>query len=211
MNQTQAATPVLIASALTPGFDDPVLDAQACFRAVLDAMSRPGRLLRLAVPPEPPSGLSPAAAAVLLTLADADTPLRLAAGPVAEAWARFHCGAPPAEAAEALFVLDAEARIAALHPGTDEEPETGATLILEVAGFLEGADVAEGTGWRLTGPGIECEHRLAVIGAPPGFLGADFLADWAANGARYPRGVDVILCAGDSIAALPRTTRIKAL
>jgi alpha-D-ribose 1-methylphosphonate 5-triphosphate synthase subunit PhnH len=180
-----------------PGFSDQVLDSQACFRAVLEAMSRPGRVGRVVPPPEIPPGLSPAAAAVLLTLVDADTPLRLSAGPAAEAWVRFHCGCPiVADGAD--FVLDPAAPIEALEAGTEEEPQRGATLILEV-GLL-----AEGGGWRLSGPGIRDVHRLSVAGAPAGFL-----ADWARNRARFPRGVDVILCAGDRIAALPRTVRIE--
>ncbi len=92
------------------GFADQVIDSQACFRAVLEAMSRPGRVQQLAAPPEIPPGLSPAAAAVLLTLVDADTPLRLSAGREAEAWVRFHCGCPiVTEGAD--FVLDPAARI----------------------------------------------------------------------------------------------------
>jgi alpha-D-ribose 1-methylphosphonate 5-triphosphate synthase subunit PhnH len=73
----------------------------------------------------------------------------------------------------------------------------GATLILQVAGLIAG------DGWRLTGPGIQHEHRLHVLGAP-----ADFTAAWARNQALFPRGVDVLLCAGDSIAALPRSVTI---
>ncbi len=180
-----------------PGFADPVLDAQAGFRAVLEAMSRPGRVRRVPAPPEVPPGLSPAAAAVLLALVDADTRLRIAAGAEAEAWVRFHCGCPVvAEGAD--FVLDPAAALLSLEAGTEEEPERGATLLLEVAAL------AEAPGWVLTGPGIRARHRLRVEGAPAGFL-----ADWAASRARFPRGVDVILCAGDRIAALPRSVRIE--
>jgi alpha-D-ribose 1-methylphosphonate 5-triphosphate synthase subunit PhnH len=179
------------------GFADPVLDAQATFRAVLEAMSRPGRVLQILPPPEIPPGLSPAAAAILLTLVDSATPLRLAAGPEAETWIRFHCGCPLVRDG-AAFVLDQAARLSDLEPGTDEEPERGATLILEVA------SLREAPGWRLTGPGIRDAHALHVGGAP-----ASFVADWAANRARFPRGVDVILCAGSRIAALPRSVAIE--
>ncbi|OYW09415.1 MAG: phosphonate C-P lyase system protein PhnH [Rhodospirillales bacterium 12-71-4] len=181
-----------------PGFADPVLDAQSAFRAVLAAMSRPGQVQRLPPLPEPPPGLSPAAAALLLTLADSGTPLCLAAGPEAEAWVRFHCGAPFAAAGAAAFVLDPAARLGDLFPGTEEEPERGATLLLDVAA-LEAAP-----GWRLSGPGIRDSQALRVTGAPPGFL-----ADWAANRRRAPCGVDVVLCAGDAIAALPRSVAIE--
>ncbi|MGX9965248.1 phosphonate C-P lyase system protein PhnH [Roseomonas sp. F4] len=179
-----------------PGFADPVLDGQAAFRAVLQAMSRPGLVQRIPVPPETPPGLSPAAAALLLTLVDSSTPLCLDAGAEAEAWVRFHCGASLAAAGAADFALNAP--LLALSPGTEEEPERGATLILDVAAL------EEGTGWRLTGPGIEHLHRLRVTGAPE-----DFLADWAGNRRRAPCGVDVILCAGDVIAALPRSVAIE--
>ena len=86
----------------------------------------------------------------------------------------------------------------ALEAGTEEQPQRGATLVVQV-GALE-----SDRGWRLTGPGIEHEHRLMVTGAPDGFVAA-----WAANRARFPRGVDVVLCAGDRIAALPRTVAIE--
>jgi alpha-D-ribose 1-methylphosphonate 5-triphosphate synthase subunit PhnH len=180
-----------------PGFADPVLDAQASFRAVLEAMSRPGRVQSIVSPPEVPPGLSPSAAAVLLTLVDESTPLRIAAGAEAAAWVRFHCGCPLV-AHGASFVLDPAASLLDLDPGTDEEPQSGATLILDVAALVEGE------GWRLTGPGIRDAHRLRVTGAPAGFV-----ADWARNRARFPRGVDAILCAGTRIAALPRSVAIE--
>jgi alpha-D-ribose 1-methylphosphonate 5-triphosphate synthase subunit PhnH len=180
-----------------PGFADPVLDAQATFRAVLEAMSRPGRVQPIVPPPEVPPGLSPAAAAVLLALVDQATPLCLSAGAEAEAWVRFHCGCPLV-ADGAPFVLDPAAALLSLDAGTEEEPERGATLILEVAAL------EEGSGWRLSGPGIREEHRLRISGAPAGFV-----VDWARNHARFPLGVDAILCAGTRIAALPRSVRIE--
>ncbi|MBL6080610.1 phosphonate C-P lyase system protein PhnH [Belnapia sp. T18] len=186
---------------LTPGFADPVPDAQACFRALLDAMARPGRVQRLAALPEAPAPLAPAAAAVLLTLADAETPVWTDAGPAAEEWLRFHAGCPlVAEPGSAGFLLAAGGlpTLTALEAGTEEEPHRSATLIVQVAGL------EPGEGWRLTGPGIEREHRLQVEGLPRGFL-----ADWASNGARFPRGIDLMLCAGNRLVALPRTTRIE--
>jgi len=183
------------------GFADPVLEAQRCFRALLEAMSRPGRVQRLATGLEPPSPLSQAAAAVLLTLADSDTPVWTDAGAGAADWLRFHAGCPLAAAPEgATFLLACAAPppLAALQAGTEEEPHRSATLVLQVA------ELQEGAGWRLTGPGIESVHRLLVKGLPDGFLAA-----WTANHARFPRGVDVVLCAGDRLAALPRSTRIE--
>jgi len=188
------------AASLTPGFAEPVGGAQGCFRALLEAMSRPGRIQTLAALPEAPAPLAPAAAAALLTLADAETPVWTDAGPAAEAWIRFHAGCPlVADPAAASFLLatGTPPDLATLEAGTEEEPQRSATLILQVAGLEAGA------GWVLAGPGIETIHRLAVAG-----LGDGFAAQWAANAARFPRGVDVVFCAGARLAALPRTTRI---
>jgi alpha-D-ribose 1-methylphosphonate 5-triphosphate synthase subunit PhnH len=185
---------------LSPGFADPVLDAQGSFRAILEAMSRPGRIQRIEARIAPPAPLCTAAAAALLSLADADTPLWLDAGDVVAEWLRFHCGAPiTPEIGAARFALacGTAPSLEVLDVGTDEDPQLGATLILQVAGLVAG------DGWRLTGPGIQHEHRLRVLGAP-----ADFTAALARNHTLFPRGIDVLLCAGDSIAALPRSVMI---
>ncbi|ONG57260.1 phosphonate C-P lyase system protein PhnH [Pseudoroseomonas deserti] len=185
---------------IRPAFVEPVLDAQDCFRAVLEAMSRPGRVQRLTMALDAPAPLAPASAAVLLTLVDAEAPLWLDAGEEAEGWIRFHAGCPLAVQAEASFLLatGTPPALADLRQGSDETPQDGATLIIQVESLEEGA------GWHLTGPGIEKEHRLNVTGLPPGF--ASERSRLAKN---YPRGVDIILCAGDRLAALPRTTRIE--
>ena len=187
---------------LAPGFADPVLDAQSCFRALLDAMSRPGLVRRVPAELRPPAPLVPAAAAAVLALADAATPVWTDAGEDAASWLAFHAGCPLAAApAEAAFVLacGTPPALDALEQGTDEEPHRSATLIVQVAALEPG-----NSGWRLTGPGIEREHRLRVSGLP-----ADFAAQWRANRAAFPRGIDVVFCAGRDLAALPRTTAIE--
>ncbi len=188
-------------SILTAGFAGPVPDAQGCFRALLEAMARPGRVHRLAALPEAPAALAPATAAVLLTLADTETPVWTDAGAAAEDWLRFHAGCPLVTNPEtAAFVLATRAipDFAALDAGTEEEPHRSATLVLQVAGLQEGE------GWSLSGPGIETTHRLRVAG-----LDSTFLPAWTANRARFPQGIDVVLCAGSRLAAVPRTTHIE--
>lgn len=187
---------------LAPGFADPVLDAQAAFRALLDAMARPGRITSLPEFPEPPAGLAPAAAAVALALCDGDTPVWLdqAAQPAA-AWLRFHAGcrivADPAEAAFVFAMREAPA-MATLDAGLDQYPDRAATLVLAVAGFGTGAAL------RLAGPGIPGATSVQVAGLPE-----KFLAERAANHAQFPRGVDCILVAGQHALCLPRTTKLE--
>jgi alpha-D-ribose 1-methylphosphonate 5-triphosphate synthase subunit PhnH len=193
--------------ALSPGFADPVRDAQACFRALLEATARPGTLARLTCPAPPPP-LPEAMAAAALTLIDADTPVWLdavAASPSACAWLRFHCGcrivAEPENAAFALVAgpahLDTLARLPA---GTDEYPDRGATAIIAVTGF------GAGEALRLSGPGIAGHAVLAVDGLPEGFIAAR-----AANHALFPRGIDHVLVVGAAAVSLPRSTRITAM
>jgi alpha-D-ribose 1-methylphosphonate 5-triphosphate synthase subunit PhnH len=190
--------------AVAAGFADPVLDAQRTFRAVLDAMAHPGRVVSLA-PLDAPAPLGAAAAAVCLTLLDLDTPVWLdpaAATADVVAYLRFHCGAPVvgAPAAARFAVVADPARmptLGAFAGGTDERPDLSAMLVIQVTA-LTGE-----RGARLTGPGIEGEALLEVVGAPA------LWRDWRANTGRFPRGVDVILCAGAHLAALPRTTCVE--
>jgi alpha-D-ribose 1-methylphosphonate 5-triphosphate synthase subunit PhnH len=188
---------------MKPAFNDTVFGAQEAFRALMDAMARPGRIQRCDVLPDLPEALSPAAAAALLALTDAETPVWTDATGEAREWIAFHTGAPlVADVAKAQFLLATGTmpKLSTLDAGTDETPQDSATLILQLGAL------AEGTGWRLTGPGIEHEHRLDAAGLP-----ADFTAQWKANRKGFPCGVDLILCAGARLAALPRSTRIEEI
>jgi alpha-D-ribose 1-methylphosphonate 5-triphosphate synthase subunit PhnH len=184
-----------------PGFTDPVLESQACFRAVLDAMARPGTLHQAGAGLTPPAPLAHATAAVLLTLVDGESATWLAPAfaPVRD-WVAFHCGTlPTGEAHAASFVLtDTLPDFATLEAGSDESPDASATVILQVA--------ALGTGRRLllSGPGLRVPGELHVDGLP-----ADFPRLWAANHTLFPRGVDLILCSGTTLAALPRSVRVE--
>jgi alpha-D-ribose 1-methylphosphonate 5-triphosphate synthase subunit PhnH len=185
---------------LSPGFADPVADGQACFRAVLDAMAHPGRVYAIGGTAAP-APLCDAAGAALLTLADHETPLWLGPGlQGARAWIAFHTGAPEAAAPgrAAFGVSLALPDLAAFPNGTDEAPETSATVIVQVASLTSGRRFV------LEGPGLREPGVLAVDGLP-----ADFVAIWQANHAQFPRGVDLILCAGNQLAALPRSVTVK--
>jgi alpha-D-ribose 1-methylphosphonate 5-triphosphate synthase subunit PhnH len=190
-----------MSGALTPGFADPVADAQSCFRALLDAMAHPGHVYGVPFV-TPPASLCVAAAAVVLTLVDQDAPLSLdPALAAAQTWITFHTGVSIVAPDNANFVLaQALPDLTQLSNGTDEAPEESATVILQVATLTSGAR------YQLAGPGLRAPSVLAVDGLP-----ADFVARWAANHALFPRGVDLILCAGETLAALPRSVMIGAL
>ena len=190
---------------MLPGLADPTLDSQRIFRSVLEATSRPGRIVDVAAAIQPPVPLHPATAAVCLTLLDFDTPLWLdgaAMRPEVVEWLKFHCGMPLAvepEAAGFALVADAELMppLSSFNAGTAEHPERSATVIVQVRALIGG------TGRQLTGPGIAGEVHLDVAGVPESFW------TWASkNHAQFPRGVDVLMSAGQVIAALPRTTRV---
>ena len=188
---------------LTPGFADPVGAAQATFRAVLTAMSEPGRIVSLDLTLETPPPLGIAAAAVALSLLDGDTPLWCdPASRAAASSLRFHTGAPVVDAPErARFALITDTgalpSLAAFDAGSDEYPDRSASLIVAVAAFGTGETLV------LRGPGIPDTRSLAVAGLPVGFRG-----EWRANHARFPRGIDVILTAGTQLACLPRSVEI---
>lgn len=183
-----------------------VLRSQATFRAVLDALSRPGTIAPMPDALAPPPPLNPAAAAVLCALTDQDTPVyldrRLAGHEAVTAWLRFHTGAPlVTETAEAAFAVIADAEtmppLAHFRQGTDAYPDESTTVIVQVAGFDGGQPL------HLRGPGIA---DSAVLAPEP--LPSDLVAQLAANRERYPCGIDLVFAASDAIAGLPRTTGV---
>jgi alpha-D-ribose 1-methylphosphonate 5-triphosphate synthase subunit PhnH len=185
-----------------PGFADPVAGAQSAFLAALNALARPGQIQATGETLAPPAPLGQAAAALLLTLADTDTRVFLAPAyaPAAD-WIRFHCGAPVVtDIADADFIVaDSLPDLATLATGTDEQPQDGATLLLHCTSLRQGPT------FHIAGPGLPAPATLTAD-LPP-----DFPARWAANHALFPRGIDLILCAGSELLALPRSLHITEL
>ena len=192
----------MTAVVLENGFADRPRQSAVAFRAVLDALARPGRVREVSGV-MPPAGLSVAAGVLLLTLADAETPLwlpeRLRGGPVAE-WLRFHTNAPLTHAGgRAVFAVGSWEELLPLEDwpvGEPAYPDRSATLIVEVAA-LAGGPVLD-----LSGPGIDGAARLAPE-LPDGAAAA-----LKANAARFPLGLDLFFSAGQRVAGLPRSTRI---
>ncbi len=210
-------------TALTQGFTNPVLDCQSCYRAVLDAMSRPVLPVRLPVlPPLPVPGgaFGSGMAALALTLCDGETPLWLQPELRSEAlhaYLRFHCGSPitadPGLAAFAFIISPLTMPpLNAFAQGSAVCPEQSATLILSAR--LSGPADVLAAGPGIGGPetGRDTARPLACRGLPP-----TFVEQWQDNRQAYPLGVDVLLLDdnlsdnGPIMAGLPRTTGIRPM
>jgi alpha-D-ribose 1-methylphosphonate 5-triphosphate synthase subunit PhnH len=192
------------APSLDPAFASQSFASQSAFRAAMECFARPGevRSLEGVAAPAP---LAPATASLIQSLADYETPVWLdgcfTAGAEAGAWIRFHTGAPlVSEPGLAAFALIADSRripsLAQFAQGTAEYPDRSATLLIQVECF-------GGNQFDIAGPGIK---GIAGFAAEP--LPDDFADRLAENHALFPRGVDIVLIAGDRIVALPRSARV---
>lgn len=193
---------------VVPGFDDPVAGSQAVFRQALQALSLPGRVVTLPMRGRLPAGGQAAAAALWLALLDSDCTLWLSASlrdSDAPAWLRFHTGCRIVdELSQARFVWlaagDAWPLLSEMAAGSDEYPDQSATCVMELRRLQADADGP----WQLSGPGILGTQGLHAQGLPD-----DFAAQWQANHAAFPRGVDVFLTTATELVGLPRSTRLQ--
>lgn len=182
---------------LEGGFANPPVDAAHAFRATMSAMARPGRIEAI-TGASGPAPLSAAAATVIMTLCDPETPVHLAGAHDTDdirGWITFHTGAPLVGAKEARFALGAWQALMPLGQfgtGTPEYPDRSATLIVEVPELR-----AEGV--TLRGPGIK---ETAALNLPE-------VTAFARNAALYPLGLDFLFTCGGSVAALPRSTKVS--
>lgn len=166
---------------------------QRAFRVLMNACAYPGRVLPLAESGEDAQALL---MATLLdgatTLADTTDSLR------DDDWRRL--GVQRASVEAAAFVLTCGQTSLGTTPalGSLENPEHGATLIVQAHAL------GEGSALLLRGPGISAQTRLLVRGVDPRWW-----SDRAQWNAGFPLGVDMVVLAGAHVVALPRTTLIE--
>ncbi|MEE2995861.1 MAG: phosphonate C-P lyase system protein PhnH [Pseudomonadota bacterium] len=192
---------------LQPGFENPVLDAQATFRAALVAFSLPGKRQRFDRLSDVPAPLTTATAAFILMLADLDTPVWLDPGADVQQvqdYLRFHCGCPlmakPEEADFAIVTDSGTApRLGEFAQDNELFPDRSATVIFQVSSLDAGQKV------KAHGPGIKSEIEIQAKGLPNWFW-----QDWAVNAACYPLGIDVLLTCGDEAIGLPRSVIVES-
>ena len=200
----------MIATAQLPGFSGfgyPVFDAQLTFRAVMNATANPGRIEELSLVPDMPRLLAVSLAATALALIDHDTPVFLdrafASHQDIAASLSFHTGCRfIGDASRAAFALIGDPgntiELSCFAQGTLEYPDRSTTLLLQVERL--GTEAA----MRLRGPGIPGFRTLSAAPLP-----SNFTHELRANRERFPQGVDLLLCCGTRLVALPRSTRVE--
>ena len=194
------------ASTYAGAFTDPVFQSQSVFRALMDAMARPGTVLPLGADATPPSPLGGGAGAIALTLCDDGTPVWLTPAlkqSAVPAWLSFHTSAPVTDIKpDARFVFIEAGGIVPgfdqFAQGTQDYPDRSSTLVIEIAALTGGDE------FTAAGPGIKDETVIAPKGLPD-----IFLTLWTENRGLFPRGVDLILVAGTDVLCLPRTTKLR--
>ncbi len=193
---------------LPAGFADKVLSAQSTFRSVMEAMARPGSVQRVTASVGRPAPMMHGTAAIALTLFDHDTPIwldeKMSKTADVARWLKFHSGAPiVADSSICHFALIGNAGalpdLERFSFGSNEYPDRSSTLIVQVASLTEGPP------YELSGPGVD---GVAVLNAT--FEPRDLLDRLAINALLFPRGIDVVLVADETIVAIPRTTRLAA-
>ena len=183
--------------------------SQKNYRSLLQAMSRPGRVVRL----EALDVVSPFAAAMAVAecLLDSEVSLCVSGNGGAQALQMSIVGATGArlesqQAADFVFFSGVSSRGGAClaKRGCSEFPEEGATLVYCMDSLLAG--VSERFRVRLIGPGIP--GSSGIVPEMRGVPVEEFQELMEVN-ADYPLGVDAIFIRPNGeLMALPRSTRI---
>ncbi|ESA35567.1 phosphonate c-p lyase system protein [Leptolyngbya sp. Heron Island J] len=183
------------------GFTDAVHDAQKTFRALLDALARPG-MVKTTVATTPPTGLEPSCAAACLTLLDLETRVWLQPGfsEAVRSWLVFHTGCrftdvPRAADFAVIWQLATAPDLAEFSWGTAEYPEASTSLLIQLPELTGGVPVT------LQGPGILQNIDVSLP------LPTTVWQRWQTMTAEYPLGLDCWYFAQNQLIGLPRTAK----
>lgn len=197
------------------GFDE-VFDSQATFRALLDCMSRPGKICQI---PQraygaPPEGFCPPALSILKTLCDHRVSFSLGGANEKPEWVRYlevNLATPFQPLEKADYVLFDGARFddgfARLSRGTLEFPESSATALICVSRLSGEQSEEEGPvcSLILAGPGVKVRTLLIASGLEPGYV-----TERGKAGRYFPMGVDLFLVDWSGrVAGIPRTSTVE--
>ena len=195
-------------SALAPAFTDPAGEAQSVFRAVMDAMARPGHREALDGALTPPRRCRRGAGAIALTLLDFESPVWLdepfAASPDVTEWLRFHTGAPhhprPGAGGVRIYCRTARTRRTSI-----ASRSAAPNIRIAPRRWCSRSTACPARPMRLTGPGIAGARAFSSSPLP-----GRFRRKYRKNHALFPRGVDLLFVTADAVVALPRSTRVDA-
>lgn len=183
--------------------DDTIIRDHATFRGIVQAMSRPGSVVRL--PRREESGRHALLAGLLRCLMDNEVTCHVPDDCADELYREIFriTGSGRAEPETADFLLfprgTSRGRLAAGRRGTREYPDRGATAVYLVDELAETGGSAE-----LRGPGINGTVRPLIGGLDGAELG--LLSE---VNAEFPLGLDALFLDNDGrIMCIPRSTRI---
>lgn len=170
---------------------------QRIFRALMEAMARPGSLYHIGAWLDGASGCR----GVLASLLDARSTLADCHGLLDQRdWPLLQARQEVAEKADYLLCQGSSQPNAAPKVGTLTCPDQSATLIIQIDALGHGSRTL-----RLHGPGIESTRTLQLQGLASAWL------ELREQQISFPLGIDIILLDPENLAAIPRTTRLEVM
>jgi alpha-D-ribose 1-methylphosphonate 5-triphosphate synthase subunit PhnH len=187
------------------GSGDPAVGSHQAFRAILDAMEHPGRLVTIREFPYAPAILNSASAATCLTLLDDEMTVwtDIDWRDPAIGWLQSGCGSSVVtEPSMAKFAVITKP--AAMPPleyfrvGRHEDCEKATTIVVQVEDIYPAAD----------------HQNCNVAGNRKSRLELKDVADifwcqWRQLSFLHPMGIDIFFTCDDVLTALPKMTRIE--
>lgn len=194
---------------------DEVHDGQATFRALLDAMSRPGRIFQAPAREYSgaPTGITAHTLSVLKTFCDHRVSFSVADMSGREEWERYlavNLAAPSRPVDEGDYVIfDGAAydeAFARLRRGSLEFPEASATAILAVERLDASSDLGQSACvLSVSGPGVDGSVSVRAHG-----LDRRYPQDRARSVMDFPLGIDLIFVdTAARVVGIPRTSRVE--